>query len=223
MQNCYSGFTLQLGRVESMDYKLGDFLKDQRKKADDSLRDYSNKIGISHTYLKTLEEGSDPRNGKPVAPSIETMVIISGYYGIPLFEVMKLAGIDVFSIKEGQPFVLGEELAKLIKIVANENNLNYREFALYFLATAPEEPRTITKDNLQRIVPAFKKLQDHIDYPVHQNGAEYAELVKSLGEGRTYQEAAYDGNLDPDTADERLAIVDGRRKKLEEKQKKRKK
>lgn len=58
--------------------------------------------------------------------------------------------------------------------------------------------------------------------------ANQAELVKASGKydraksERIYKEAAYGGDLDSDTADERLAIVDKRRKILEEKDKKQK-
>lgn len=60
-----------------------------------------------------------------------------------------------------------------------------------------------------------KKVADYAD-DLCQSGKYSRSQVTSFmspnNKERTYREAAYDGNLDPDTADERLAIVDGRRK-----------
>lgn len=57
-----------------------------------SLRVASDLIGISHSYLSTLEKGTDPRTGSPVSPTPETLMLISKAYNIEYEELMKLAG-----------------------------------------------------------------------------------------------------------------------------------
>ncbi|AMA72896.1 hypothetical protein ACH33_08520 [Aneurinibacillus sp. XH2] len=69
---------------------LGDYLKKLRGK--ESLRDASKRIGISHTYLDTIEKGFDKRSGKPVKPTPETLKLIAEAYNTSYEELMILAG-----------------------------------------------------------------------------------------------------------------------------------
>ena len=64
----------------------------KRKELKLSLRDASNLIGISHSYLSTLEKGVDPRTGAPINPTPETLRLLSGAYKIPYENLMKAAG-----------------------------------------------------------------------------------------------------------------------------------
>ena len=54
-----------------MENKLGNFLREKRGKI--SLRDFANKLKISHTYLDSLEKGFDPRTKKPVRITVDTL------------------------------------------------------------------------------------------------------------------------------------------------------
>lgn len=69
---------------------LGEYLKELRGK--ESLRDASKRIGISHTYLDTIEKGFDKRSGKHVNPTPETLKLISKAYACEYEELMKFAG-----------------------------------------------------------------------------------------------------------------------------------
>lgn len=51
-----------------------------------SLRDASARIGISHTYLSSIEKEYDPRSGNPVTPSPDSLLKICNAYGIPYRE-----------------------------------------------------------------------------------------------------------------------------------------
>lgn len=51
--------------------ELGSFVRKCRGTA--SLRDFADKCKISHTHLDSIEKGADPRTGKPVAVSTETL------------------------------------------------------------------------------------------------------------------------------------------------------
>lgn len=70
--------------------KLGDLLKELRGK--ESLREASKRIGISHTYLDTIEKGFDKRSGKPVKPTPETLKLLSEAYDHPYEDLMIIAG-----------------------------------------------------------------------------------------------------------------------------------
>lgn len=69
---------------------LGDLLKELRGK--ESLRDASKRIGISHTYLDTLEKGVDKRSGSFVKPTPETLKMIAEAYEYDYEELMVKTG-----------------------------------------------------------------------------------------------------------------------------------
>ena len=71
---------------------LGEYLQNERKKRKMSLRDFSELLGISHTYLDKLEKGIDPRNGKPVSPTIETLNELSKSLNVSLEYLLKVSG-----------------------------------------------------------------------------------------------------------------------------------
>ena len=60
--------------------RLGDFLK--AKRGDSSLRDFAYSLGISHTYLDSLEKGVNPKTGTKVSVSAETIKKIADYFGV---------------------------------------------------------------------------------------------------------------------------------------------
>ncbi|MDT0655125.1 MULTISPECIES: helix-turn-helix domain-containing protein [Staphylococcus] len=64
-----------------------------------SLREASKNIGISHTYLDSLEKGYDFRTGKERKPTIEVINKISKYYNYDFFELAQLANVFV-SLKD---------------------------------------------------------------------------------------------------------------------------
>ncbi len=70
--------------------EIGEIITKLRGK--DSLREASKKIGISHTYLDTIEKGFDKRSKKPVKPSPDTLRMISKAYNYPYEELLKAAG-----------------------------------------------------------------------------------------------------------------------------------
>lgn len=70
--------------------EIGKRLKEAREARNLSLRKAAEMIGVSHTYLDTLEKGRDPRTGNPVNPSAEILVQISKGYSIPIEELLPL-------------------------------------------------------------------------------------------------------------------------------------
>ncbi|CAM3603522.1 helix-turn-helix domain-containing protein [Erysipelothrix urinaevulpis] len=67
---------------------FGKKLKELR--GDMSLREFSDLIGISHTYLSSLEKGVSPRTGKPVNITADTVITISKNLNIDSSELFNL-------------------------------------------------------------------------------------------------------------------------------------
>ncbi|WP_144525746.1 helix-turn-helix domain-containing protein [Bacillus pumilus] len=57
-----------------------------------SQRKAARQIGISHTFLGNMENGKDPRTGKEIKPTPETLKLISKAYRCDYEELMKIAG-----------------------------------------------------------------------------------------------------------------------------------
>lgn len=69
---------------------LHDLLRELR--GNESLREASKRIGISHTYLDTIEKGIDKRSGSPVNPSPDTLKLLSDAYNYPYEDLLLKAG-----------------------------------------------------------------------------------------------------------------------------------
>lgn len=80
---------------------LGHLLKEMRLERGISLREFSSDLGISHAYLSKLEKGVDPRTGKTVIPTIETLTKIAEGLSIPAKEFLELCGY--FDSNTNQP------------------------------------------------------------------------------------------------------------------------
>ncbi|NHM77924.1 helix-turn-helix transcriptional regulator [Staphylococcus sp. 11511212] len=94
---------------------MNDFGKKLKElRGDQSIREASRNIGISHTYLDSLEKGIDPRTGKERKPTIEVIHKLSKYYNVDFFDLSRLAGVFV-SIKDTPKEVKQEEINKMKK------------------------------------------------------------------------------------------------------------
>ena len=83
---------------------LSDILRQLRQESGMSLREFSETIGISHAYLNKLEKGEDSRTGKPITPTIETLVKISEGLGIPTKKFMNMCGYFGRSMSAQEPY-----------------------------------------------------------------------------------------------------------------------
>lgn len=81
--------------VKSDIKKLGDMIREKRKLMKLSLRDAADGIGISHSYLSTLEKGLDPRSDMPILPTLETIKLLGNYFDIPIQMLLELSGYDL--------------------------------------------------------------------------------------------------------------------------------
>ncbi|TQR21830.1 helix-turn-helix domain-containing protein [Psychrobacillus vulpis] len=106
----------------------------------ESLREASKRIGISHTYLDTIEKGFDKRSGKQVKPTPETLRLISNAYKYDYEELMREAGYleDIEESKNdinvaGKEIKLSSEEIEVFKELRKHPNL------FHDLASNPEK------------------------------------------------------------------------------------
>ncbi|MGX0480062.1 transcriptional regulator with XRE-family HTH domain [Staphylococcus pasteuri] len=60
-----------------------------------TVRKVAKEIGISHTYLHTLENGTDPRNNKRVSPSVDTVYKIASFYDVDINKMFEWLITDI--------------------------------------------------------------------------------------------------------------------------------
>lgn len=69
---------------------LGEFIRQYRGKQ--SLREFASKCGISHTHLDSIEKGIDPRSGKAVRITIDTLKKIAKAMNMSINELLIKSG-----------------------------------------------------------------------------------------------------------------------------------
>lgn len=87
---------------------IGEFIKKKRVEGGLSLRDFASLCGLSHSYIDSLEKGFDPRTGKPLSPTMDTLEKITKGLSMSLDEFLKLTGF------------IGNQSNKDITIAANK-------------------------------------------------------------------------------------------------------
>lgn len=98
--------------------ELHQFLKELRKRRGYSLREASDRSGLSHSYISSLELGKHPKTKTPISPSPTTLKKLSELYNYSYPELMKMAGYLDFvetpdAIQEGleNGTIIREEIA----------------------------------------------------------------------------------------------------------------
>lgn len=83
---------------------LGDLIKQYRNDKGLSLRDFAKQCGLSHTYISALEKNIDPRTGKPIAPTLDTVKYLSKGMNMSIEEILKILDDEQeFKLKEDAP------------------------------------------------------------------------------------------------------------------------
>lgn len=72
---------------------FGHYIKQMR--GDKSIRQTANDIGISHTYLDSLEKGYDMRTNSKRSPSVVTVYKIAKYYNLELEQLSEMIISDI--------------------------------------------------------------------------------------------------------------------------------
>lgn len=79
--------------------KLGEIVKNYREENKLSMRDFAKKSGLSSGYISMLEKDRNPRNGKPIIPSIETYDCVANAMGISIDELLRRTSGQKISMK----------------------------------------------------------------------------------------------------------------------------
>lgn len=95
--------------------EFGKKIKELR--GDKSIREASRGIGISHTYLDSLEKGVDPRSGKERKPTIEVLYKIAKYYNYDFVSLLSMA--DIFNIENTSE---NQEETEILKSLIKQDN-----------------------------------------------------------------------------------------------------
>lgn len=134
---------------------LQDFLTNKRKEMRLSLRSAGELIGISHSYLSTLEKGQDLRNNTPVKPTPETLQLISKAYGVSYKFLMRLSGY----LTRSEPYITelsvkdGIDIAKIAAKLREQFNEDSEGFLLSGEALSKE---------------AIECILDTLEFGIHQ-------------------------------------------------------
>jgi len=82
-------YNIKVRRKEYMNY-IGDYIKKYRGNM--SLREFAEKCDISHTHLDSIEKGFDPRTGKPVKVTVETLKKIARAMNMSINDLLIQSG-----------------------------------------------------------------------------------------------------------------------------------
>lgn len=138
--------------------ELQEMLIQKREELNLSLREASNLIGISHSYLSTLEKGIDPRTGAPIKPTPETLKLISEAYNIDYYILMKAAGyleeLDKTDIQNPEKMAQNKLTEKDKRDIAKDlekmmNDLEHADGLLFYNEPITNEDRELLKQALE--------------------------------------------------------------------------
>ncbi len=126
-----------------MKSELGELIRIIRTKKDLSLRELSDRTGLSHSYLHNLEIGIDPRTGNAISPSIPTLEKLAAGIDVPLNELLVLVSDDTSLIQRAGRISRSRPQEKQQDVGISEQH--------------PEMACEVTMDNI-RMVPVLGKI-----------------------------------------------------------------
>lgn len=133
---------------------LGKFIRKTR--GDLSLREFAEKIGISHTHLDTIEKGIDFRSGKRVSITLDTFGRLALALNTPISELLQLSAkdglipqdsLDIKPSKEKKSSPPPSEREKLIEELCDADDETAKEIEQYlnYLKAKKEQAATGTE------------------------------------------------------------------------------
>ncbi|MBT2812797.1 helix-turn-helix transcriptional regulator [Staphylococcus coagulans] len=122
-----------------------------------SIREASQNIGISHTYLDSLEKGVDPRTGKERKPTIEVINKISLYYDYSFEELVGLANIfvSINDLPKEQKEIQNQKFLEAMKNTFDKTELKVKENYINLI----KKDLNVSQVNLLRNVYNFIELE----------------------------------------------------------------
>lgn len=163
-----------------MKNKLGNFIKAYRVKKDYSLRKFADRSGISHTHVDSIERGTDPRTGKPVNITTETIERLAFAMNIDPSYLFNLS-IDYEGVEknEGVKVPIFEEKQLSIPLNVVEEVLNYEELTSELANTGTFFALKIHDKSMEP-----KLLEEDIVIIRQQNTVENGEIAVVLVNGK---------------------------------------
>lgn len=69
---------------------LGEIVKNYREKNNLSMDIFAKKTNLSKGYISMLEKNKNPQNGKPIAPSLETIKTVANAINMDIKDLLKM-------------------------------------------------------------------------------------------------------------------------------------
>ena len=165
---------------------LGNIIKDFREKNNISMQEFADKCSLSKGYISMLENGVNPRNKKPIAPTLPSLRKISIGLGIDTDTLLKM-------LNENQKITLNslyiendtEAEEETLDIMLHYNKLNKLG-----KETATEHVRLLTLDE------KYTK-PDNVISMVKEPEPDY--LAPNAAHGRTDKEFTEEERLEDDS------------------------
>lgn len=104
--------------------QINEFLKELRERRHMTLRMASEKSGLSHSYISSLENGKHPQTKAPINPSPESLKKLSEAYNYPYEELMRIAGYIQDNKKESAPAPQENKLLKIVEKIKEETGID---------------------------------------------------------------------------------------------------
>lgn len=156
-----------------MNYKLlGERVRKARGEL--SLREFAKKCDISHTHLDSIEKGIDPRTGKPVTVSVETLEKIAAGAGC---SIAYLLGNSIGDRIKNRRLMLGMTIEEL----ANQAGEDSETMAKYETG----EIKNYTPDRVNHIAIALKTTSSYLLGYTNEPDAKSEVWTLRLPDGRT--------------------------------------
>lgn len=74
--------------------KLSDVVRNYRREADISQREFARRCGVSNSYISFIENERNPKTGEPMVPTIEQYKKIADGMSISVHELFELLDVD---------------------------------------------------------------------------------------------------------------------------------
>ena len=79
--------------------KLGEIIREYRQRNKISMSDFAKSSGLSKPYISMLEADKNSNGGKPIKPSVETVLKVSYAVGMPLDELLRKLGDEEMDLR----------------------------------------------------------------------------------------------------------------------------
>jgi transcriptional regulator with XRE-family HTH domain len=134
------------GKIEMSEHSIGEVLKQARMEKGLSLREAADKSGLSHSYIRYLENDERPGSNSPINATPETLKKLSEAYGVQYEDLMKIAGYlsDKGNISKSAQQLMEEYEYYL-------ESYKTMQSALQKIANGCDNPQEVAKEALKEV------------------------------------------------------------------------